>query len=65
MWQPPSLWNALPQHLILASMNAAAFKVKVMNFLKERFVQRCELRVLEQRYINVTIIIMIIRYDDQ
>jgi len=46
-------------------MNTAAFKVKVMNFLKERFVQRCELRVLEQRYINVTIIIMIIRYDDQ
>ena len=58
----PSLWTALPQLMTLSSMTTAAFKVKLKTylFLQEHYVQRCEQRMLEQRYINVTIMIMII-----
>ena len=44
-------------------MTTAAFKVKLKTYLftKKHSVQRCEQRMLEQRYKNVTIIIIMIR----
>ena len=56
----PSLWNALPQHLTLTAMTTTTFKVKPSTYIfSELFIQRCEHRLLEQRYTNVSIMIMI------
>ena len=51
------LWNALAQHLTLTSTTIAAFKVKPNTYFQELFVQRCDQRMLEQCYINDTIMI--------
>ena len=50
----------LPQHLTLTPMITAAFKVKLKTtYFQELFVQRCEHRILEKRYINITVSFMI------
>ena len=48
-----ALWNALPQHLTLTFMTTAAFEIKL----------ETKQLMLEQRYINITIVIIISKAD--
>ena len=54
-WQPQVFGM---QHLTSA-MTTAAFKVELKTYFQELFVQHCEQQMLEQQYINVTIVVMV------
>ena len=55
-----SIQRGSPKSVERSTTAPDLLKLKLMTYFQKVFVQRCEQRMLEQRYINVTIMIMII-----